>query len=598
MKKSTLAWLLVLLPALSLGLAQARTPKVPAPPAEASAAPAPAAPATAAPTPAAPPDASAPVASPAPAAGSPAEQSADDEDADDPSRSASHRHRHRRSDTDIVNFGGDSNLPQGEHADSVVSILGSSSVEGETGDAVSILGNTRVTGRVHDSAVAILGNTYIDGAVGGDVVAVMGDVELGPNAVVGHDAVAVGGTVHRDSAATVHGNVQSVGGPIGGFDWLHPWVRHCLLYGRPLAFADGVGWAWGLAFMFLGLYMGLAFLFRDAVSRCVETFEARPGMTVVAALLAVLLIPVLFVLLFITVIGIAAIPFVAFGLLCAGLFGKAVMLAWIGRRCLGKHGGQARSHPAMAVLVGGLIVLLLYVIPVLGFLIYKVLGLLGLGAVAYTVIGHARAWRETRAPQAPSGGAPLGAAAAGGAAFAAASAEAAPAGATPAGATPAGTVPAGAAPGGTAPAGTAPAGATPPPAAPAAAAITAAMPRAGFWIRMLALLIDALLIGVLMGILHHVFNMELVMLAVYGAIMWKLRGSTIGGIVFDLQVVRLDGRPIDWETAIVRALGCFLSLVVAGLGFFWIAFDPGRQAWHDKIAGTAVVRVAKGVPLV
>jgi uncharacterized RDD family membrane protein YckC len=124
------------------------------------------------------------------------------------------------------------------------------------------------------------------------------------------------------------------------------------------------------------------------------------------------------------------------------------------------------------------------------------------------------------------------------------------------------------------------------------------MPRAGFWIRMLALLIDALLIGVLMGILHHVFNMELVMLAVYGAIMWKLRGSTIGGIVFDLQVVRLDGRPIDWETAIVRALGCFLSLVVAGLGFFWIAFDPGRQAWHDKIAGTAVVRVAKGVPLV
>jgi uncharacterized RDD family membrane protein YckC len=115
---------------------------------------------------------------------------------------------------------------------------------------------------------------------------------------------------------------------------------------------------------------------------------------------------------------------------------------------------------------------------------------------------------------------------------------------------------------------------------------------------MLALLLDALLVGFLMHLLHHVFNLELVMLAIYGAIMWKLRGSTIGGIVFDLHVVRLDGRPIDWETAIVRALGCFLSLAVAGLGFFWIAFDRGRQAWHDKIAGTAVVRVAKGVPLV
>ena len=94
-----------------------------------------------------------------------------------------------------------------------------------------------------------------------------------------------------------------------------------------------------------------------------------------------------------------------------------------------------------------------------------------------------------------------------------------------------------------------------------------------------------------MGMLHRVYHLELLVLAAYGAAMWKLRGATIGGIVFDLQVVRLDGQPIDWETAIVRALACFLSLAVAGLGFFWIAFDHGKQAWHDKIAGTAVVRV-------
>jgi uncharacterized RDD family membrane protein YckC len=35
-----------------------------------------------------------------------------------------------------------------------------------------------------------------------------------------------------------------------------------------------------------------------------------------------------------------------------------------------------------------------------------------------------------------------------------------------------------------------------------------------------------------------------------------------------------------------------LSLVVAGLGFIWIAFDGAKQAWHDKIAGTVVVRAA------
>ena len=133
---------------------------------------------------------------------------------------------------------------------------------------------------------------------------------------------------------------------------------------------------------------------------------------------------------------------------------------------------------------------------------------------------------------------------------------------------------------------------------PATPVVSAALPRAGFWIRMAALLIDALLVGFVTGVLHHFAHLELLVLAAYGAVMWKLRGSTIGGIVFDLQVVRLDGRPIDWETAIVRALGCFLSLAVGGLGFFWIAFDHGKQAWHDKIAGTAVVRAPKGVPLV
>ena len=111
-------------------------------------------------------------------------------------------------------------------------------------------------------------------------------------------------------------------------------------------------------------------------------------------------------------------------------------------------------------------------------------------------------------------------------------------------------------------------------------------------------MLDALLVGIVLGMLwHHSFRAELLLLATYAAVMWKLRGTTIGGIVFNLKVVRLDGRLLDWPTAIVRALGCFLSLAVLWLGFLWIAFDDGKQAWHDKIAGTAVVRVPKGVSL-
>jgi uncharacterized RDD family membrane protein YckC len=114
---------------------------------------------------------------------------------------------------------------------------------------------------------------------------------------------------------------------------------------------------------------------------------------------------------------------------------------------------------------------------------------------------------------------------------------------------------------------------------------------------MAALLLDVILVGFFMSLFHHA-HLQLVVLAAYGAVMWKVRGSTVGGIVFDLHVVRLDGRALDWETAIIRALGCFLSLAVAGLGFIWIAFDANRQAWHDKIAGTVVVRVAKSGPAI
>ncbi len=510
-----------------------------------------------------------------------------------------HIHRRNSHDDTLVNFGSDSKLPAGRHADSVVSIFGSSTSDGDADDVVSIVGDTRTSGRVADSAVAVFGSAYIDGPVGSEVVAVLGDVKLGPHADVGGDVTAVGGHVIRDPAAIVRGNVQSVGGLSAV--WLRPWIDQCLLYGRPLALVPGVGWAWTLSIAFLALYVCLALLFRGGVSRCVNTVESEPGMTFVAALLTVLLVPILIVLLCITVIGIAAIPFVIFGLFCASLFGKAVMLAWIGRRLTSRRANPA--HPAVAVLIGGLIVLVLYLIPVVGFLVYKLLGLLGLGAVIYTLLLASRAHRA--AQQSLAGGPPPASAAhvAEAPEPPAAGQTAAAAGQTAAGQTAAAAIGESVGPGAASVAGaaggfTAGPSAAPPHTPSTPPLVASTLPRAGFWIRMVALLIDVLLVSILLNFVGHRGNLELVALAIYGAVMWKLRSSTVGGIIFDLRVVRVDGRPVDWETAIVRALSCFLSLVVAGLGFFWIAFDSGKQAWHDKIAGTAVVRVPKGVPLV
>jgi uncharacterized RDD family membrane protein YckC len=127
----------------------------------------------------------------------------------------------------------------------------------------------------------------------------------------------------------------------------------------------------------------------------------------------------------------------------------------------------------------------------------------------------------------------------------------------------------------------------------------ATLPRAGFWIRIAASLLDLLLVALTTRLVPDHFQPNFLLLfAVYCCVLWALKGTTIGGIVCGLKVVRLDDRRVDWPTAIVRALGGFLSLVAAGIGVIWVAFDDQKQSWHDKIAGTTIVQVPKGVSLV
>ena len=66
--------------------------------------------------------------------------------------------RQHRADGDVVSIGHSSHLESGQKADSVVSVFGSSTSDGEAVDVVSVIGNTRVTGPVSDTAVAVMGN--------------------------------------------------------------------------------------------------------------------------------------------------------------------------------------------------------------------------------------------------------------------------------------------------------------------------------------------------------------------------------------------------------------------------------------------------------
>lgn len=494
----------------------------------------------------------------------------DEADHDDSDDNDDHDSKGDHHDHDTVQVGSDVQLDAGQTTRDLVAIMGAATNEGEVQhDMVSVFGKTHTSGTVEHDAVAIFGNNYVNGKVGHDVVAVFGNVELGPNADVGHEVVGVFSTVKRDRAAKVAGNVQQIGPQVGGFEWLHAWLQHCLFKARLLAFDADVMWAWWVALIALLTYALAALLFPRGIDHCVDVMEREPGHVVLASLLTIVGIPMLMILLFITIVGIVAIPLVGIALMIAGFFGKAVILAWIGRRLIGKPENQSLSHPVLAVLVGGALVLLLYVVPVLSFIVYKVLGLLGLGVAIYALLLEIKSRRDNK--RGPSGGAK--------------SADLADHGNTETS--------------------TADAQADLSSANASSNIALNELPRAGFWVRMVALMIDAFLIGAITSMVIHprwfgVDNDHVIvtLLAVYGAVMWKLRGATVGDIVFKLQVVRADGRELDWPTAIVRSLGCFLSVMVIGLGFFWIAFDENKQGWHDKIAGTIVVHNPKGISLV
>lgn len=68
------------------------------------------------------------------------------------------------------------------------------------------------------------------------------------------------------------------------------------------------------------------------------------------------------------------------------------------------------------------------------------------------------------------------------------------------------------------------------------------------------------------------------------------RGQTPGKRMLGVRVVRLDGRPIGWWAAFERFGGYAASIFTGLLGFFQVLWDRNRQALHDKIVETVVVR--------
>jgi uncharacterized RDD family membrane protein YckC len=139
------------------------------------------------------------------------------------------------------------------------------------------------------------------------------------------------------------------------------------------------------------------------------------------------------------------------------------------------------------------------------------------------------------------------------------------------------------------------------------------IPRAGFVSRMGAFAADAIIMTLAMRgtvwILQaagHVLrrfappvNVASLLLAIgplltaiYLVAFWTLLGQTPGKILFGLKIVTQGDAPVGFRRSLVRLVGYVVSALPCYLGFLWI-LGPQRRAWHDRLAGTEVVYVAR-----
>lgn len=135
------------------------------------------------------------------------------------------------------------------------------------------------------------------------------------------------------------------------------------------------------------------------------------------------------------------------------------------------------------------------------------------------------------------------------------------------------------------------------------------MEYTGFWARTGASIIDSILVAVIIFPLLTAyygksywtsesliqgpvdFLLSWVLPAVAVVIFWVTRQATPGKMAIAARVVdaKTGNNPTTTQ-CIVRYLGYFISMLPLFLGLIWVAFDGRKQGWHDKIAGTVVIR--------
>ena len=349
----------------------------------------------------------------------------------------------------------------------------------------------------------------------------------------------------------------------------------------------------------------IAGVFPAAVRSCAATLSARPLSSFFAGILTLLLIGPICAVLAVSVVGVIVIPFALCAVMIGWVVGKVGVADWIGGGLIRGADSASRGSSLLTMVVGFAVITVTYMVPGLGLAAWALVGLLGVGTATLTFFGaikreglhrsrsRLRPWRPHRCLQPIS---TFRSRAARQSARRWRQAHSFPRARlrqrptrppTPA---------------------WAPARAPPPRRQSAPITATRARPVISGLTRAPRFSIGSAPARSTSSFssLPETFWIGGTMKACSSSwrswyfiafIAWK--GTTVGGIVCSLRVIRTDGQPVRPVDSVVRALSSLFSIAALGIGFFWIllAGNRDRQAWHDKIAGTLVIRVPRDFPI-
>jgi cytoskeletal protein CcmA (bactofilin family) len=219
-------------------------------------------------------------------------------------------------------------------------------------------GSVQITGTVRGGLAAAGGNVTINGVVGGDVQVAGEELHIGPRTqIAGNLRYKVPPkNVKIDPAARISGTVTAL----------------------PVESEWGVErWLWLLGLLLIGVVV--VALFPRFTDEAAEILPRRPMLAAIVGLGWVCLAPVVIVLVAFTVIGVPLAILLGVVYVTLLFVGDIPVAVWLGRRLLGIREGARQYGVVVNYVVGGAVLLIVMLIPVIGKVVLIVSGTLGLG---------------------------------------------------------------------------------------------------------------------------------------------------------------------------------------------------------------------------